>query len=487
MRTRLAFSWSSWRVMRAGLLALALGGVGALPAALAQASPAQAPSAQASSAAPPAGADAPLGLDAAWQLAKAHDPTYLAAISEREAGQANRALGRAPLLPQISASVGRNKNTGTLEAPDGRGNTISEDLDYMSRTNQIQLNQALFDWAKIAGAREGSAKADYSLAVFDTKARDTATRLVSRYLQALLSYQNVVLSKNNLAANEQNILIAQRRFQGGEGTITDVREATSRRDVSRADLIQAQDALVIARRELQEMTGVAADSLRDLKPGFEPLPLDPPQLSAWLARAQAANADVRTGEQSLRVADREVDKAFGGHLPTVTGIASRSVDQSDSISTLNEKSYMTAVGVQITVPIFSGGQTHAQVQQARHSRDQTGQQLAATREQVAVDTTRQYQGVVSGAERIHALETAVRTSALALEAMRKSYQGGTRSITDILDAQDQLYKAQRDLVQARLQYVNARIGLNAVAGDLDDQAIAAAARTWFGTRALALD
>lgn len=458
------------------------------PAAPVPAGPASSgPASPASASSTPASAASGLGLDGAWQLAKAHDPTYQAALSERDAGQANRALGRAPLLPQISASIGRNKTTGTLESPSSSGGVVSTDLDYIARTNQIQLSQSLFDWSKIAGMRQGNARADYSLALFDTKARDTATRLVSRYLQTLLSRQNVTLAENRLAADEQNIDIARRRYQGGEGTVTDVEEATSRRDLSRADLIQARDALVVARRELQEMTGAPVLAIHDLAPDFRPRPLDPPALEAWLARAQAANADVQAGQQSLRVADREVDKAFGGHLPTVGGVAYRSVNQSDSISTLNQESYLTAAGVQISVPIFSGGQTQAQVRQARHNRDQTGHQLEATREKVAVDTTRQYQGVVSGAERIAALETAVNTSAQALEAMRKSYIGGTRSITDILDAQDQLYKAQRDLIQARLQYVNARIGLDAVAGALDDAAIAAAARTWFGSAAVALD
>ena len=437
--------------------------------------------------APAALAQDVVGLADAWALAKSNDPTYQAAISEREAGQANRALGRAPLLPQVNASAGRTKTTGTLESPDGRGGTSTVDLDYIGRTNQIQATQVLFDWTKIAGLRQGNARADLSLAVFDTKARDTATRLVSRYLQALLSHESLNLARADLAASEQYVDIAQRRYDAGEGTITDVREATSRRDLSRANLIQAQDGQVIARRELQAVIGRDPEHIVGLAPEFRPLPLQPATLADWLARAEQANADVRTGRESLRVAEREIDKAFGGHLPAVNAVASRSVNESESITTRSVSSYQTALGVQLSVPIFSGGQTHAQVQQARHGRDQAGHQLEAAQAQVGVDVTRQYRGVISGAERIAALETAVRASTLSLDAMKKSYAGGIRSISDILDAQDQLLKAQRDLAQARLQYVNARIGLDAVAGDLDDQAIAAAAATWFGGPAVDLN
>lgn len=430
--------------------------------------------------------DALSPLDA-WFLARDNDPTYQAAVSEREAGLANRALGRAALLPQINASAGRSKTSGTLESPGAGGSTTRTDLDYITRTNQIQASQVLFDWSKIAGMRQGYARADLSLAVFDTKARDTATRLLSRYLQALLSYENVVLTQADLNASEQNVDIADRRYQAGEGTLTDVREATSRRDLSRASLIQANDALAIARRELQAMIGLDVPSILGLSPDFETIPLDPPDLAAWQARAAQANADIHSNQQSLRVAEREIDKAVGGFLPTIGAIASRSVNEADSLSTRNQSSYTNAIGVQANLSIFAGGQTYAEVQQARHSRDQAGHQLEAAQAQVGVDVTRQYQGVVSGAHRIAALQTAVRTSAQSLEAMQVSYRAGVRSISDILDAQDQLLQAQRDLAQARLQYVNARIGLDAVAGALDDDAIATATRTWFGPTIVKLD
>ncbi|MFT0531903.1 TolC family outer membrane protein [Castellaniella hirudinis] len=466
--------------MRARVLALLLGLMLPLAAApgAAQGADAQADAGQAA---------APVSLAAAWQLAKANDPSYQAAISERQAGQANRALGRAALLPQISASAGRSRTRGTLQAPDARGDVADVDLAYMTRTNQIQASQVLFDWTKIANARQGYARADFSLAVFDTKARDTATRLVNRYLQALLSYENVALSRGDLDTSDKNIDIAQRRYQAGEGTITDVREATSRRDLSRANLIQAEDSLAIARRELQAMIGADPATVLGLSPDFHPLPPDPLDLAVWQARAEQANADIRSSQQNLRVAEREVDKAIGGFLPTVSGVAARSVNQSDSVSTRDQYSYYNSIGVQANVSIFSGGQTIAQVRQARHGRDQAGHQLAAAQAQVGVDVTRQYQGVVSGAQRIAALETAVRTGAQSLEAMQKSYQGGTRSISDILDAQDQLFTARRDLAQARLEYVNARIGLDAVTGALDDEAIARATATWFGPDVVQLD
>lgn len=416
----------------------------------------------------------------AWQATLAYDPTYQAAINERDAGLENRAIGRAGLLPQVSASLGRSRVRGTLEQPGQFDQTISTDLNYTSKTNEIRATQTVFNWARFAEYRQGNAKADYALAAFDTKAKDTSLRLVNRYFQALLAYENVVLTRNTLDANQKQVKVAERRYQSGEGTITDVREAESWRDMARADLIAAQDALIVAQRELQEMVGARPVQLAGVRTDFSPRPLDPVTLEGWLGLAMQSNAEIRTGLQNVRVADEQVDISFGGHLPTLDITASRTIDSSASISTRNQDSAQTSYGFQVSLPVFSGGLTSAQVSQARFNRDRATQELAATREKVAVEVTRQYQAVVSGAERTAALLVAVKSSQQALAAVEKGYQAGTRSIVDILDAQQQLYRAQLDLTQARLEYVKARLMLRGAVGTLDEQAFAWVTREFFG-------
>jgi len=152
-------------------------------------------------------------------------------------------------------------------------------------------------------------------------------------------------------------------------------------------------------------------------------------------------------------------------------VAARRVVERETISTRNQDSATTSFGVQVSLPIFSGGLTSAQVDQARHNRDRAGSELAATRERIAVEVTRQYQAVVSGIERIRALEVAVKSTADALFAVERGYEAGTRSVVDILDAQDQVYRAQLELTQARLEFVQARLMLAAAAGGLDSSVI----------------
>src|SRR5690554_4404980 len=247
-----------------------------------------------------------LTLVQAWQAALDHDPTYQAAISERDAGQTERAKGRAGLLPQIGVSASRNKIRGTLDSPGPQGQTIQQDLDYMSRVDEIRGTQTLFNWSRFAEYRQGNARADYSLAVFDTQENDTSYRLINRYFQTLLAFENVELTENRLDAHATQVTAAERRFDGGEGTITEVREASSRRDLARADLIRAQDDLILAVHELQEMVGRTPLRVFRVKEDFQPGSLQPATLAGWMAQALSGNAEIRAGYDAVRISEAEI-------------------------------------------------------------------------------------------------------------------------------------------------------------------------------------
>ena len=235
----------------------------------------------------------PISLASAWQAAQTQDPTLQAAISEREAGQTERALGRAALLPQISANLGRTRIHGHLETPDAQDNIVRQDLDYTSKVNEINLQQSLFDWGRITGYRQGHARADQALATFDVQANDASERLINRYFQLLLAQQQLSLSAQNVQASDQHIEIAQHHFRSGEGTITEVHEAQARRDIAYAQWLNAQDNLTVARRELQEMIGVEPEQVLGLHEKINPVGLEPHDLASWMQMALTRNAQIR--------------------------------------------------------------------------------------------------------------------------------------------------------------------------------------------------
>ena len=352
-----------------------------------------------------------LGFMEAYRAALQNDPTYQAAIAENEAGQQNRAMGRAGLLPQISANVSRARVRGEREytaqtLTDSR--EVVEPLKYFSYSRTVQVRQSVLNMAAIANFRQGRARAEYSTEVFRGKQNDLALRLSSAYFQALLSQHAIDLAQAKVQSIEQQLKTAEVQFKAGDGTVTDVDEARARRDLAQAQLIEARNQLTVAMRSLQELVGDKPVSLAQLKADFaKQLKPELETLDTWLDRALETSADIAAQRRALEVAEREVDKNRAGHLPTVDVYASSGRSQSDSFSSINQEYRTRQLGVQVNIPIFSGGYTNAATTQAIANRERARNELEATVNKTHIEVTKQYSGTVSGLAKVQALELAV--------------------------------------------------------------------------------
>ncbi|WP_158238219.1 TolC family outer membrane protein [Pollutimonas nitritireducens] len=404
-------------------------------------------------------------LSRAWRLALEHDHTYLAAISEQAATQTQRQQGRSVLLPQVQAGYWRSKVTGTIEQP-YMGRRLSSDVSYDSTNAYIQLQQPLLNYERYATYRRGAARAQQGSAVFAVKQQETGIRLATAYFNLLLAYDDWRLQRaltESLASQAQAL---EARYRQSEGTSTDVQETQARLAVARADVIAADDRLRVAARELQALVGAPVSTVAGLSRDFPLLPLIPASLQQWLERA-ANNADVRSAQEAVRVADAEVDRAASRYFPTMDLVASYGKADSENLSTLSQRSNTFIVGIQVNIPIFTGGYNTANVSRAHLDRRRLQQELDATRERVQATITRQYTNVQGGAERINALAAAVESSQLSLDSAEKSFLYGAVSNLDVLKTQDKLYQAKYQLVKARLEYLLAHMELASAVGELE--------------------
>lgn len=410
-----------------------------------------------------------LGFMEAYRAALQNDPTYQAAIAENEAGQQNRAMGRAGLLPQISANASRARVRGEREYNTQTLSDVIEPLSYFSTSRTVQVRQSVLNMAAIANFRQGRARAEYSTEVFRGKQNDLALRLSSAYFQALLSQHAIDLAQAKVQSIEQQLKTAEVQFKAGDGTVTDVDEARARRDLAQAQLIEARNQLTVAMRSLQELVGDKPVSLAQLKADFaKQLKPELETLDTWLDRALESSADIAAQRRALEVAEREVDKNRAGHLPTVDVYASSGRSQSDSFSSINQEYRTRQLGVQVNIPIFSGGYTNAATTQAIANRERARNELEATVNKTHIEVTKQYSGTVSGLAKVQALELAVKSSEQALESTKMGFKAGMRSNVDILNAEEQLYTSRRDLAEAKYVYLLSRLRLKAAAGQLSE-------------------
>ncbi|MNG81161.1 Outer membrane protein TolC precursor [compost metagenome] len=408
-----------------------------------------------------------MDLKQAWDLLQYQGPIYQAAVHEQQAGAENRAIGRSGLLPQINASAYNNKVNGSQ-----RQNGINNDLDYDSKGANVRLRQPLFNKQKMAEYRQGETRADYSVAVFDAKSQDAAVRLADSYFDVLLASETITLAKSKLSAFEEQLASAKRRMELGAGTVTDIDESAARRDLAEADLIEAQDNLVNARRKLEEYIGETPESLTTLQPSFDMPPLYPSNLQDWLVKAQADSPLIHARRYSFNLAEEEVKRAQAGHWPTLDFVAGYTAGTSQSLSELNQRNHYSSIGLELNIPLYSGGGVSALTRQASANSSKAQDELDATRQEVISGTTREYRGVQSGAMRIHALEKAVESNERSLLSTRKGFkEGGTSTNSDVLNAEELLFVARHDLFEAKLRYLMSRLRLASSVGSLGDDDI----------------
>lgn len=414
-----------------------------------------------------------LGLLEAYDLALHHDPNFQAAIQAHVAGQENRALGRAGLLPSLSWSYSNSENDSEVRAGEA-----TVERDYRSYASTLTLQQPLLDYEAWARYRQGVAQALLADEQYRAQGQELAVRLLTAYSQALLARERIELSRAQRRAYAERLQLNRRLFDKGEGTRTDILETEARHSLALAEEIEAQDALDDALRTLQAMLGrsLAIDELAPLAEGFEPQPLQPAGFDAWRELALRNNPTLAAQRHGLSASEYDVARNRAGHLPKVSLYASSRKTSSDSESAYNQKYDTNSIGVQISLPLFAGGATSASVRQAASRLEQARHELDAQTADTLNELKRQFNLAQSGRARIGAYRMAVESASLLIEATRRSVQGGERVNLDVLDAEQQLYAARRDLAEARHGWLQAWLNLRHGAGALSGEDLYVLAR-----------
>ncbi len=406
-----------------------------------------------------------LGLLEAYDLAIRNDPTFQAAIEERAAGEENRALGRSALLPTLSWNYNNSRNESEVTQASTR-----TDRDYRSYAATLTLQQPLLDYEAYARFRQGAAQALFADERFRSKSQYVAVRVLSAYSQALLAQERIELSRAQKRAFAERLQLNQRLLKGGEGTRTDVLETRARLSMAVAEEIEARDNQDAALRELEAMLGepLQIEQLTPLAPHFAILPLEPQRFESWRELALANNPELASQHHALVSAEYEVERKRAGHLPRLSLYASSRQTSSDSESTYHQKYDTNSVGIQLSVPLFAGGSVSASTRQAARQLSQAQFELDAQTATTLVDLRKQFNLNSSAAAKVRAYEMAVESAGALVQATQKSVSGGERVNLDVLDAEQQLFSAKRDLAEARYGYLLARVQLKYYAGLLNE-------------------
>lgn len=411
-----------------------------------------------------------LDLMHAYEFALNNDPTFRGAVKENEAGQANRVIGRSQLLPKLNYSywTASNNLKQSGAAYTGGPQQITNQA-YPSDNQSAQLTQPIFDLGALARYRQGIAQGDFADAKFAYQSQDLIVRTLQAYTDLLFAEDQLRYQTAERDAYHEQMKVNQRMFDKGEGTRTDLLESTASYSLAEAKVIEAQDNLEVAKRKLEAMLGEpikAAKDVKKLNDNFKIQPIFPKAFDDWKELAIGSNPELLATKHQVEIARQTYQQNKAAHYPTVSGFATWNQQKSYTVVTIGQETLQSMVGVSVNVPIFSGGETVGKTSQARASFEKAQADYDATRDRIVTDLKKQFDSVNSSAQRVDALMRAVNSSSELTRAMRRSIQGGVRINLDALLADKAFATAQRDLAQARYNYLLSVLKLKQQAGIL---------------------
>jgi outer membrane protein len=412
---------------------------------------------------PASGAD----LVEVLRQAQTADATYSAARASWQATQEKLPQGLALLLPSASVTANTQYNDRTI---DFRNNT-SVDGRFNSNSIAVTVSQPLYraqNWIQYEQAKVQVSQSDYQLSL---ALQDLILRVAQAYFDILLAQDNVEFAGAQKQAIGEQLAQAKRNFEVGTATITDTHEAQARYDLVTAQEIAAINDLESKKRTLQQIIGTNAPPVAPLGPKFALVPPEPGSMDAWVDLALDTSLQVQIQRATEEFAAKEVERNRAAHHPTldVVGSYTDSGTGSGQQGGVGNDTRAGIIGLQLAVPLYQGGAINSRVREAQANLEKARQDLEAARRTAALNTRQAFLGVTSGIAQVNALQSAVVSSQSQLESTRLGQEVGVRTGVDVLNAQQQLYSARRDLAQARYNYILNILRLRAAAGRLDEE------------------
>lgn len=391
-----------------------------------------------------------------YQLATQKDPTVLRSAASRDRAAASIDVSRAALLPSVTGRAGFNRSSQDSFDFDGP-NTLSAN---------VTLNQSLFSWANWGKLDRAEKVALQVQTAYDSEVQNLIVRVTEAYFNVLGASDDLGFAQAEKRSIERQLEQTKQRFAVGLTAITDVHEAQAQFDSAVAREIGAENKLENMREFLREITGQYHQDLAELNTDkFAPGQPSPEKVQDWVSLAQQDNLVLKSQRVLLDIANQDIDLAKAGHYPTLNLTARLGVNKTSGFDRNDDSS----IGINLDVPIYSGGGVQAGVAVAQSNYVEVSQTLELNHRAVIRQVRSSFNGVNAQISSIKALEQAVVSAESALNATEAGFEVGTRTIVDVLLSTRNLFEARRNLSSARYNYIVTMLQLKQAAGNLSEQ------------------
>jgi outer membrane protein len=396
-----------------------------------------------------------------YQLAEGADAIYASAKAAYLAGVEKLPQARAGLKAKVDLT---SALTGNYTRSDLSPKVSTQ---FLTADYTLSLSQPLYRRQNSIVVDQAERQVQQAEFTLNQALQDLAVRVAQAYFDVLLAKDRVSASQAQKTAIAEQLAQAKRNFEVGTATITDTHEAQARYDLAVSQEIADSSDLEIKRRALEVLIAKPAGELATLHENVTlPLPT-PNNMDEWVKVSQEQNPQVRILAAGEEIAEREIERNRASFRPTVDAIASVTQNTNNARKdAFKNESTAGAIGVQLNIPIWEGGLRQSQIREAVANRDKARQDLENIRRQTAQTARQSFLGVVNGVAQVKALEQALVSTQSQLDSTKLGQEVGVRTGVDVLNAQQQLFGARRDLYAARYNTILSQLKLKQAAGIL---------------------
>ncbi|CAH1560236.1 outer membrane channel protein TolC [Vibrio jasicida] len=405
-----------------------------------------------------------------YDLAKQNDPQLLSVAAQRD--QAFEAINssRSALLPQINLTAGYDIARGDTDYDNNSPTLRDRDNDQNVLSAGVGFTQELYNrasWITLDTAEKTARQSD---ATYAATQQGLILRVSQAYFEVLRAQDNLVFVRAEKAAVGRQLEQTKQRFEVGLSAITDVHDAQAQFDAVLADEVLAENDLINSYESLREITGQEHKNLNVLDTARFSASRPSTPAETLVEEAKTTNLSLLSARISQDIARDNISLASSGHLPTLS--LDGGYNYSDTAeSTADNTTDGFNVGVNLAVPLYTGGRTTSEVKQAEYSYVAASENLEAEYRSVVKEVRAQNNNINASIGALKAYEQSVISAQSALEATEAGFDVGTRTIVDVLDATRRLYDANKNLSDARYNYILAGLQLRQAVGTLSEQDI----------------
>lgn len=376
---------------------------------------------------------------------------------------------RAGLLPNLSGGAESSSVRTSIDQP-------SMTTTRSAVVYQATLAQPIFRadrWFQLKAAESVNEQAALQLSATE---QNLILHTAESYFSVLRAQDTLASTKAEEAAFKHQLDQSRGRFDVGLSDKTDVLQSQASYDTARANRIVAQRQVEDAFEALTTLTNRQYNSIEGMRHSLPILPPTPNNAKAWVDTAAQQNLNLLASNFAVEAAEETLKQRKAGHAPTLDAVAQYKTGDNDGFGLSNPNALQQrysgdvsqrSIGLQLNIPIYSGGLTSSQVRESYSRLNQTEQQREALRRQVVENTRNLHRAVNTDVEQVQARKQSIISNQSALEATEIGYQVGTRNIVDVLDAQRQLYSSVRNYNDTRYDYILDNLRLKQAAGTLN--------------------